>query len=140
MSALFVVKLNGSGPPAGSRPGISTLGLGTQTGRPTASARLRTRWTVGTVEATRSRPIGRDRPQEPHQRTPPFPDSSFEGFFDPVRSPDGSLILLGYGLYTKDEVFTYGFATIRPDGTDLHYVNGQGNFEHQPDWVRARGR
>ena len=69
-----------------------------------------------------------------------IPDSLFEGFSDPVWSPDGSLILLGYGLYTKDEVFTYGFATIRPDGTDLHYVKGQGNFEHQPDWARAKGR
>lgn len=65
------------------------------------------------------------------------PESLFEGFSDPVWSPDGSLILVGYGLYTKDEVFTYGFATIRPDSTDLHYVKGEGNFEHQPDWGRA---
>jgi TolB protein len=67
------------------------------------------------------------------------PGSVFEGFADPVWSPDGRLILLVYIHFSTDpiEVFTEGLATIRPNGTDLHYPGGEGNSGHHPDWGRA---
>ena len=70
------------------------------------------------------------------------PGSQFEGFADPVWSPDGRLILLEYTHWSLDpvEVFTSGLATIRPEGTDLHYLNGDGNFGHHPDWASANTR
>ena len=68
------------------------------------------------------------------------PHSLFEGFYDPVWSPDGKFILLGHERFSDDEVFTAGLATIHPDGTHLQYVNGEGNFEHQPDWGRLPRR
>ncbi len=61
----------------------------------------------------------------------------FDGFSDPVFSPDGTLILLLHGLHYDDGTFTGGLATIHPDGTHLQYVADGLGMEHQPDWGRA---
>ncbi|HEY8169375.1 MAG TPA: hypothetical protein VIF84_11730 [Candidatus Limnocylindrales bacterium] len=58
----------------------------------------------------------------------------WEGFSDPVWSPDGSLIMLIHGKHYDDGRVTGGLATIRPDGTDLRYVTDGLGGEHLPDW------
>ena len=64
----------------------------------------------------------------------------WDGFSDPVWSPDGSQILLVHGLHYEDGSSTGGLATIRPDGTDLRYVGDGLGEEHKADWNAASCR
>jgi hypothetical protein len=64
----------------------------------------------------------------------------WDGFSDPVWSPDGSLVLLVHGLHFDDGTTTGGLATIRPDGTDLRYVADGLGAEHVPDRSAANCR
>jgi TolB protein len=54
------------------------------------------------------------------------------GFADPVWSPDGSLILVLHGEDPED--FHEGLATMRPDGSELQYIDDGRGGEHQADW------
>lgn len=60
----------------------------------------------------------------------------FEASFDPVWSPDGTLIMFPHDDYTVDRGST-GLQTIRPDGTGQQYVSDEHNSEHQVDWGSA---
>jgi Tol biopolymer transport system component len=64
---------------------------------------------------------------------PPEP-GHWDGFSDPVFSPDGKLVLLVHGLHDDDGSGTGGLATIRVDGSDLRYVGDGRGEEHQADW------
>jgi Tol biopolymer transport system component len=70
----------------------------------------------------------------------PAEPGHWDGFSDPVFSPDGRFVLLIHGLHFDDGLVTGGLATIRVDGTDLRYVGDGLGEEHQPDWGRAKGR
>ena len=69
-----------------------------RTGR---SATVATHWVVG-ADGRGLRNLTKDAA---------VPHSLFEGFYDPVWSPDGRLILLGHERFSEDEVFTAGLAT-----------------------------
>lgn len=60
----------------------------------------------------------------------------FEASFDPVWSPDGTVIMFPHDDYTVDGGST-GLQTIRPDGSDQQYVSDEHNSEHQVDWGTA---
>jgi TolB protein len=60
----------------------------------------------------------------------------FEGFYDPVWSPDGAKILVGHGIIGPDG-YTVGLATINPDGSGLAWASADPQVEHQPDWGTA---
>ena len=63
---------------------------------------------------------------------------SWNGFSDPVWSPDGTLIMMLQGIHKPDgTLISSGLATIHPDGTGLTYVTDGTGAEHQPDWIAA---
>jgi TolB protein len=64
----------------------------------------------------------------------PAEPGHWDGFSDPVFSPDGRFVLLIHGLHFDDGSVTGGLATIRVDGTELRYVGDGLGLEHQPDW------
>jgi Tol biopolymer transport system component len=70
----------------------------------------------------------------------PADPAYWDGFSDPIWSPDGSLIMLVHGLHYDDGRLTVGLATIRPDGTGLSYVGDGLGDEHKPDWSDANCR
>jgi Tol biopolymer transport system component len=53
------------------------------------------------------------------------------GFADPVFSPDGSMILT---LHDSGGGARFGLAVMRPDGSDITFVDAGHGAEHQPDW------
>lgn len=60
------------------------------------------------------------------------------GFSAPAWAPDGSVILTLHGIHFPDGTVTTRLATIRPDGTDLHYVtDGTIGDAFKPDWRDA---
>jgi Tol biopolymer transport system component len=61
----------------------------------------------------------------------------FDGYYDPVWSPDGTKVLLGRQFLAPDGTFQEGLATIDPDGSDLDWAAPQVQIEHQPDWGTA---
>jgi Tol biopolymer transport system component len=61
----------------------------------------------------------------------------FDGFYDPVWSPDGTKVLLGHQLLEGDGSFREGLATIRADGSGLQWAAPEVQMEHQPDWGTA---
>lgn len=61
----------------------------------------------------------------------------FEGFYDPVFSPDGTKVAVGHELLAPDESFIAGLAMIRADGSGLEWAGPQVQMEHQPDWGTA---
>ena len=61
----------------------------------------------------------------------------FEGFYDPIYSPDGTKVLLGHGLPLSDGTFREGLALIGVDGSGLDWVAPEVHVEHQPDWGTA---
>ncbi len=65
---------------------------------------------------------------------PQDPDVDWNGFSDPVWSPDGRLILVLQGIHHPDGSATAGLATIHPDGSNLRYITDGKGMEHQPDW------
>ena len=66
------------------------------------------------------------------------PDAfQFDGFYDPVWSPDGTKVLLGHQLLEEDGAFREGLATVRPDGRGLAWAASEVQMEHQPDWGTA---
>lgn len=59
----------------------------------------------------------------------------WDGFSDPVWSPDGSLIMMLQGRHEPGgKPITAGLATIHPDGSGLAFVDDGTGIEHQPDW------
>jgi len=61
----------------------------------------------------------------------------FDGFYDPVWSPDGTKVLLGHEFLEDDGSFRQGLALIDPDGSNLDWVAPEVHAEHQPDWGTA---
>jgi Tol biopolymer transport system component len=61
----------------------------------------------------------------------------FDGFYDPVWSPDGTKVLLGHEFLEDDGSFRQGLALIDPDGSNLDWVALEVHAEHQPDWGTA---
>ena len=61
----------------------------------------------------------------------------FDGYYDPVWSPDGTKVLLGHQLLEADGSFREGLAMIRPDGSGLDWAAPEVQMEHQPDWGSA---
>ncbi|MDX6719229.1 MAG: hypothetical protein QOJ63_1483 [Solirubrobacteraceae bacterium] len=61
------------------------------------------------------------------------PDGTLNLSSDPVWSPDGRLILFLDGHDAPGSI-KEGLATMRPDGSDRHFVSPMPQFEHQPDW------
>lgn len=57
----------------------------------------------------------------------------FENSSDPVFSPDGTRILFLDGKIGGG-AFSFGLATMAPDGTDRAYLTSDPMDEHQPDW------
>jgi Tol biopolymer transport system component len=58
------------------------------------------------------------------------------GIADPVWSPNGKKILFGQAR-DFNGAFAFGLATMKPDGTDRHFILPSTNEEedmHQPDW------
>jgi Tol biopolymer transport system component len=55
------------------------------------------------------------------------------GSADPVWSPDGRKILFLQAIL-HDNQFTAGLATMKPDGSDRHFISSTPMVEHQPDW------
>jgi hypothetical protein len=62
----------------------------------------------------------------------------FDGFYDPVWSPDGTKVLLGHELLEDDGSFRRGLATIGADGSRLAWAAREVHEEHQPDCGTAR--
>jgi Tol biopolymer transport system component len=61
----------------------------------------------------------------------------FDGFYDPVWSPDGTKVLLGHQLLEAEGAFHEGLATIDADGSNLSWAAPNPQIEHQPDWGTA---
>ena len=61
----------------------------------------------------------------------------FDGYYDPVWSPDGTTVLLGRQFLGPDGSFREGLARIDADGSDLGWLADDVQFEHQPDWGTA---
>ena len=61
----------------------------------------------------------------------------FDGFYDPVWSPDGTKVLLGHQLLGADGSIREGLALVSADGTGLHWAAPEVQAEHQPDWGTA---
>jgi Tol biopolymer transport system component len=61
----------------------------------------------------------------------------FEGFYDPVWSPDGTKVIAGREYLDKDGTFTAGLVIVNADGSDLRWVAPEVHEEHQPDWGSA---
>ena len=55
------------------------------------------------------------------------------GSADPVWSPDGRKILFLQAIL-QDTQFSEGLATMKPDGSDRHFISATPMIEHQPDW------
>jgi Tol biopolymer transport system component len=55
------------------------------------------------------------------------------GSADPVWSPDGRKILLLQAIVQNNQ-FSAGLATMKPDGSDRHFISSTPMVEHQPDW------
>jgi TolB protein len=60
----------------------------------------------------------------------------FDGYYDPVYSPDGTLVLFGHEHFDGTAV-KRGLATIHTDGTGMQWVSPNVAWEHQPDWGTA---
>jgi Tol biopolymer transport system component len=78
--------------------------------------------------------VGADGSDEHSLTGPQDLSGDWNGFADPVWSPDGTLILVLHGIHHPDESFPAGLATIRPDGTGLRYLGDGQGAEHQADW------
>ena len=57
-----------------------------------------------------------------------------EGYADPTWSPDGATIILGHGQHQGSDATTVSFATLRPDGTGLDWVQDGSSRQHRPEW------
>ena len=60
-----------------------------------------------------------------------------DGYSEPAWSPDGSLILVVHGLHRGGEVQRIGLATVRPDGSELHWISETAVPNFKPDWGTA---
>jgi TolB protein len=130
-AALFVVKLDGTGL---RRITTSTLRPGDATWSPDGSSLV---FEAEPDAARRGGPwiVGADGEGLRSLTGPPTTPGIWDGFSDPVWSPDGTLILTMHGIHHDDGSATAGLATIRPDGTGLAYVGDGTGEEHQADWA-----
>lgn len=58
----------------------------------------------------------------------------FDGYYDPVWSPDGTTIIAGRELLDDDGSFRVGLISLDSDGSNLDWVSPLADGEHQPDW------
>ncbi len=70
---------------------------------------------------------------------PPPLGGIFQGLSDPTFSPDGSLLLVTYGLHHDDGTVTSGLATMTLDGTGLHYLGDGRDEGEKMDWSSTGG-
>ena len=61
----------------------------------------------------------------------------FEGYYDPVWSPDGTKIIAGRELLADDGSFTVGLVNVDPATGAVDWASSSVNAEHQPDWGTA---
>jgi TolB protein len=131
LSALFVVNLDGSDL---RRITSSELQPGDGTWSPDGT---KIAFEAELVSDGRAGPwiVGSDGQGAKSLTGPQDTSGEWDGFSDPVWSPDGSLIMMLRGRHNSDD--SGGLATINADGTGLAYVSDGKGLEHQPDWIAA---
>jgi TolB protein len=61
----------------------------------------------------------------------------FDGYYDPVWSPDGTKIIAGREFLADDGTFTVGLVIVDPANGGVDWVSSTVDQEHQPDWGTA---
>ena len=58
----------------------------------------------------------------------------FDGYLDPVWSPDGTKILAGKEMLDDTGTYRSGLVVLNADGTDVHWISPDDGDPHMPDW------
>ena len=61
----------------------------------------------------------------------------FEGYYDPIWSPDGTKIMAGREFLADDGILTTGLVNIDPATGNVDWASPTVNEEHHPDWGTA---